>query len=35
MISKRVSDISSDSDYFNKAAADYNIALKKLVSMKI
>ena len=29
MISKRVSDISCDSDHFNKAAPDYNTALKK------
>ena len=29
MISKRVSDISSDSDHFNKTAPDYNTALKK------
>ena len=35
MISKRVSDISSDSDHFNKAALDYNTTLKKVVSMKI
>ena len=35
MISKRVSDISCDSDHFNKTAPDYNTALKKAVSMKI
>ena len=35
MISKRVSDISCDSDDFNKAATDYNTALKKVVSIKI
>ena len=35
MISKRVSDISCDSDHFNKTAPDYNAALKKAVSMKI
>ena len=35
MISKRVSDISSDSDHFNKTAPDNNTALKKVVSMKI
>ena len=35
MISKRVSGISCDSDHFNKAAPDYNTALKKVVSMKI
>ena len=35
MISKRVSDISCDSDHFNKAATDYNTTLKKVVSMKI
>ena len=29
MISKRVSDISCDSVHFNKAASDYNTALKK------
>ena len=29
MISKRVSDISCDSDHFNKAAPDYSTALKK------
>ena len=29
MISKQVSDISCDSDNFNKAAPDYNTALKK------
>ena len=29
MISKRVSDISCDSDHFNKAAPDYNTALRK------
>ena len=29
MISKHVSDISCDSDHFNKAAPDYNTALKK------
>ena len=29
MISKRISDISCDSDHFNKAAPDYNTALKK------
>ena len=29
MISKRVSDISCDSDLFNKASPDYNTALKK------
>ena len=29
MISKRVSDISCDSDHFNKAAPDYNTALEK------
>ena len=29
MLSKRVSDISCDSDHFNKAAPDYNTALKK------
>ena len=27
--SKRVSDISCDSDHFNRAATDYNTALKK------
>ena len=31
MISKRVSDTSCDSDHFNKAATDYNTALKKSV----
>ena len=31
MISKRVSDISCDSDHFNKAAPDYNTGLKKSV----
>ena len=35
MISKRVSDISCDSDHFNKAAPNCNTALKKLVLMKI
>ena len=35
MISKRVSDISCESDHFNKAAPDYNTALKKVVSVKI
>ena len=38
MISKRVSDISCDSDHFNKAAPDYNTTLKKsgfIVSLKI
>ena len=30
MISKRVSDISCDSDHFNKAAPDYNTAIKKI-----
>ena len=30
MISKRVSDISCDSDHFNKAAPDYNTALKEI-----
>ena len=29
MIRKRVSDISCDSDHFNRAAPDYNTALKK------
>ena len=29
MISKRVSDISCDSDHFNKTTPDYNTALKK------
>ena len=29
MISKRVSNISCDSDHFNKAVPDYNTALKK------
>ena len=29
MISKRVSDVSCDSDHFNKAAPDYNTCLKK------
>ena len=29
MISKRISDISCDSDHFNKASPDYNTALKK------
>ena len=28
MISKRVSDISCDTDHFNKAAPDYKTALK-------
>ena len=38
MISKRVPDISCDSDHFNKAAPDYNTTLKKsgfIVSLKI
>ena len=38
MISKRVTDISCDSDHFNKAAPDYNTTLKKsgfIVSLKI
>ena len=38
MISKRVSDISCDSDHINKAAHDYNTTLKKsgfIVSLKI
>ena len=35
MINKRVSDISCDSDHFNKAAPDYNTVLKKVVSIKI
>ena len=34
-ISKRVSDISCDIDHFNKAAPDYNTALKKVGSMKV
>ena len=29
MVSKRVSDVYCDSDHFNKAAPDYNTALKK------
>ena len=35
MISKRISNVSCDSDHFYKAAPDYNTSLKKVVSMKI
>ena len=35
MITKRVPDISCDSDYFNKATPDYNMLSKKIVSMKV
>ena len=35
MISKGVSDISSDSDHFNKSAPNYSTSLKKVGSIKI